>query len=56
MTITFKPELKVTTGCFEYKTLKELEKAVLDTHGHSDLGKEYLATMEYIKAIDKFRK
>jgi len=56
LTITFKPELRVTTGCFEYKTLKEFEKAVLDTHGHTDFGKEYLATIEYIKAIAELRK
>lgn len=53
--VTFKPELRVTTGCYQYQTLDAFQYAVLKTHGHSDYGKEYIAAIEFIKTIASTR-
>jgi len=55
LTVTFKPSLHVTTGCFEYKTIEEFRTAIVNTHGDSQYAKEYFAVIELIETIEKLR-
>ena len=41
-------EIRIVAGCFR-GDLKEFEAAILETHGHSNYGKEYLAFIENAK-------
>jgi hypothetical protein len=38
----------ITRGCF-FGSLDEFIKAIKETHGDSDIGKEYMALVEFIK-------
>ncbi len=51
-TIDENGEIRIVAGCFS-GTLDEFQKAVIETHGHSNYGKEYLAFIENAKTSFK---
>ena len=60
LTITFKnrdgtPAVKANTGCWS-GTLDEFEARVKEVHGDSKHGREYLATVAYVRALIETRR
>jgi len=56
LTVTFKPKLLVTTGCFEGETLAAFKKAVRKKHDKTKYATEYNAAIKFIEVLAKVRK